>query len=221
MVSFVKAGLSARVRRRNLIKLAFVATVAVIGIFMAVVSVINASYLFALLYMAAAVLGVLYSIIKINSTLPPYAACDGQILYMNTWDNCFFPFNINFRPKFFADFVPARIVTYEIPVAEIIDMAIGTKGFLSRTVRDERLDRKIADVAGKSRRLADLIKRCDILYVKLKNGAVCAMTVTDFDVDELHRLVDLVEHCTHGLEFKTNLRILRKIREFTEGRQRI
>ena len=47
------------------------------------------------------------------------------------------------------------------------------------------------------------------------------MTVTDFDVDELHRLVDLVEHCTHGLEFKTNLRKLRKIREFTEGRQRI
>lgn len=221
MVSVVKVGPSARVRRRSLVKLSIVAAVSVTGIFMAVLSIINASYLFALLYMAAAVLGVLYSIIKINSILPPYAACDGRILYMNTWDNCFFPFNVSFRPKFFADFVPAKLITYEVPVEEIVDMAIGTKGFLSRTVKDELLEKKIADTVGDGGRLADLIKRCDILYVKLKNGAVCAMSVTDFDVEQLHRLVDLIEHCTHGLDFKTNLRKLRKIREFAEGRQRI
>lgn len=221
MANLVKAELSARVKRNNMIKLTLVATIAVIGILMAVVSVINGKYLFAVAYLLAAVLGVLYTIIKINATLPPYAACDGEKLYMNTWNNCFFPYNLDFKPKFFADFVPARIVTFELPLDEIDDMAIGTKGYLSRTLKNEKLDSRFAAIAAKNRRLATELKRLDILYVRLKSGRIYMMSVSDFDVESLYHLVDMIEHRTQGLEFKTNVRLLRRKRETIEGRQRI
>lgn len=221
MERIVKAGLGAKVRRNNMIKLTIVATIAIVGIFMAVVSVIGGSYLLAIVYLAAAVLGVLYSIIKINTTLPPGISCDGEKLYMNTWDNNFFPFNINSKPIFFADFIPARTLTYEIELNAIEDMAIGTKGYLSRTLQDAEFDRRVAEVTRKNSRIASLVKRCDILYVRIKGGEIYLMTVNDFDVDELYRIVDMVEHLTHGLEFKTNLRKLRRKREKIQSRQNI
>lgn len=215
----IRADFGQKARRRNMIKLTVVATAALIGVVMAIISVIFSRYLSAVLYLAAAVLGVLYAIIKINTILPPYAAVDGERLYMNTWDNNFFPFNIDFKPTFFADFIPAGTVSYEIPLSEIDDMAIGTKGYLLRTVGDSEVARRMSEIQRHGKRLDTMMKRCDILYVKTKSGEVYMMSVSDFDVNELYRLVDFVEHSTRGLEFKTNLRILRKKRDTIPGRK--
>lgn len=217
MEHLVRAGLGQRERRNNIIKLTLVATVAVVGILMAVISVINGAYVFAALYLLAAVLGVLYSIIKINAVIPPYAASDGERLYLNTWDNNFFPFNIDFRPAFFADFIPAKTLSYEIPISEITDMAIGTKGYLLRVLHDEKFAERMVDISRRNRRIDGLIKRCDILYVKVRSGEIYMMSVSDFDINGLYRLVDVVEHSARGLEFKTNLRKLRKKRETILG----
>ena len=215
----VRASLGQRAKRGHMIRLTIVATVAVVGILMAVVSIIGGSYLFAALYMAAAVLGVMYAVIKINTVLPPYAAADSQRLYMNTWDNGFFPFDINFRPAFLADFIPAKTVTYEIPLSEITDMAIGTKGFMLRVLKDEKFAQKMLEISKKSKRLSELLKRVDLLYVRVKSGGIYLMSVAEFDIDELYRLVDIAEHSAKGLEFKTNVRKLRKKRESILGRE--
>lgn len=217
MEHLVRVGLGQRERRNNMIKLTVVATVAVVGILMAVISVIKGAYLFALLYLLAAVLGVMYAIIKINAVLPPFAASDGKRLYLNTWDNNFFPFNIDFRPAFFADFVPAKTLSYEIPLSEITDMAVGTKGYLLRVLNDEKFAERMADISRRNRRIDGLMKRCDILYVKVRSGEIYMMSVSDFDINGLYRLVDTVEHSTRGLSFKTNLRKLRKKRETILG----
>lgn len=217
MEHLVRAGLGQRERRNNMIKLTLVATVAVVGILMAVISVINGAYVFAALYLLAAVLGVLYSIIKINAVLPPYAASDGERLYLSTWDNNFFPFNIDFRPAFLADFIPAKTLSYEIPVSEITGMAIGTKGYLLRALHDEKFAERMADISRRNRHIDGLMKRCDILYVRVRSGDIYMMSVSDFDINGLYRLVDVVEHSVRGLEFKTNLRKLRKKRETILG----
>ena len=221
MGSIAKAGLSAKFKRRNLIKLTVVATIAVIGIVMSVMSVLNAQYVFALLYFIAALLGTLYAIIKINTVLPPMIECDNECITLSTWDNGLFPFNIHFKPTFFADFIPAKTKSYEIPLSEIDSLLIGSKGFVSRTVSDSTLEGMYKDMFAGNRRLSELAKRCDILYLKLKSGRVYIMSVNDFDPDELYRIVDKVEHLVQGIDFKTNIRKLRKKRDAEILKQRI
>ena len=221
MAILVKAELAQRTKRLNGIKIALVAVVSVIGLMLAAVSVINGSYLFAAAYLIAGLLGVMYAVIKINSTFPPLITCDGQKLFVRMWDNGFFPYIIDFKPKFFADFMPAKTVTYEIPLSEIADLGIGTKGFLARTYKNYDLDTRLNSVSAESRRLESIMKRCDILYIRLADDRIFAVSVTDFDVDGLFALVDLIEHNASGLEFKTNMRLLRRRRETIDGRQKI
>ncbi|MBS7298022.1 MAG: hypothetical protein KIG65_02960 [Eubacteriales bacterium] len=213
MAKLIKAELAANKKRMNMIKIAIVAAVSVIGLMLAAVSVINSSFLFATAYFIGGILGVMYTVIKINSTFPQSVVCDGEKLIIRRWENGFFPYVIDFRPRFFADFVPAKTITEEIKVSDIKDMAIGTKAFLSRAVKDFELDKRINDVSAVNRRLASVMKRSDILYIRLNDDRMYVMSVTDFDVDALYRIVDIVEHIAAGLEFKTNIRLLRRKRE--------
>ena len=124
MDSRKRVTLDNKIRRNSIIKLALIATVSVVGVLMAVVCMIDRTPVFALLYLIAAVLGVMYSVMQINATLPPSVEFDEHTLYLNTWDNCFFPFRVGFRPAFLADFVPAKTVTFELPIADICELAI-------------------------------------------------------------------------------------------------
>lgn len=221
MANLVKAEIAAATKKVNTVKIALVAAVSVVGLMLAAVSVFDGSFLFATAYFIAGVLGGLYAVIKINSTFPPMITCDGEKLVIRMWDNGFFPYNISFRPGFFADFIPARTEITVIPVSEITDMAIGTRGFIAKMFDGNELEEKIAEISAVSNRLETVIKRCDILYIRLENGSVYTVSVTDFDIDGLYNIVDMIEHRTAGLEFKTNLRLLRRKRETIDGRQRI
>ncbi len=213
MATLVKAELCERVKRISYIKIAIVATISVVGIGLAIYSILKLSLLFALAYLVAGVMGVLYTIIEINSTLVPSVECDGENLLMNIWDNDVFPHRIDFKPRFFADFVPAKSVTYKVPLVDIIDLAIGTKGFLSRTMKSHELDERFLKLSGLSKRAAAFMKRCDILCVRTKDEKLYMMSVKDFDMEALYKIVDMTEHQIQGLEFKTSVRQLRKKRE--------
>lgn len=216
METRTRVTLAKKVRRNNIIKLSFIATVSVAGIFMATKCVIEGALVFALIYLLAAVLGVMYSVMQINATLPVSVEFDERRLYLNTWDNGFFPFRTEFRPAFLADFVPAKTVVYEIPIENICEMAIGTKSYLSRIMQNEMIDIRLGEISRKSRHINDMLKRIDILYVRLTDGEIYMMSVTDFDVDGLSEAVSAVSHGARVLDFKTNMRLLRKKRESLE-----
>jgi len=210
MKNIAKASVSAKVKKNGIIKLTSIATVSVIGIIFAVYSAFDSQYFFSLLYFVAACLGVIYSIMKINTLLPPSIECDGKILSLTTWDNCLFPFDVNFKPSVLADFVPAKTKSFEITVSEISSVVIGSKGFIIRTSVDSDADKRFYEILGNNKKFHSLAKRCDIIYVKLKNGNVYFMSVDRFDVNELYGIINTIAHYVHGLEFKTNIRILRK-----------
>ncbi len=210
MKDVTKAGVSAKVKKNGIIKLTIIATVAVIGIIFSVYSAFNMQYLFALLYFIAACLGVIYSIMKINTVLPPSIECDGKILSLTTWDNCIFPYDVNFKPSVFADFVPAKTKSFELTVSEISSVVIGSKGFIVRTSADSDIEHRFFEILGNNKKFHNIAKRSDIFYVKLKDGSVYFMSVDGFDANELYDIIDTIAHYVHGLEFKTNIRILRK-----------
>ncbi len=213
MAQSVRAELSEKVKRQSLIKIAVVGTISVIGLILAVYSIVRLNFLFAFLYLVAGVMGALYTIIEINFSRVPFVECDGEKLVFSTWDNNIFPYKVDFKPKFFADFVPSKAVSYEITLDDVADMAIGSKGFLTKALKSLELDRKFAEFSVYSKRVEGFVKRCDILCVRLKDGSIYMMSVKSFDMDELYRIVDMTEHQVQGLEFKTSVRQLRKKRE--------
>ena len=123
------------------------------------------------------------------------------------------PYNIDFKPQFFGDFVPAKSVVYEIPLSDISEISIGSKGFLVKTLKDIEINNIFSDFSKRCKRADGLIRRLDILAVKLRDGKVYMMNVDKFDFDKIYEIVDYIEHRTQELLFNTNVRVLRRKRE--------
>lgn len=220
MTNFIKAELDAKVRTRSIVKIAVVATVSIAGLVLAVTSLIGGAFLYAAAYLVAGALGVLYAIIRINATFVQSVVLDGDRLTLNMWDNGFFPYNIHYKPRFFADFVPAKSVSYELNISDISDIVIGSSGFVAKTDADS-ISKRIAEVLDEDKSLERFLKRYDMLYVKLSDGGTYIMSVDSFDTDALYELVDYLERNVQGLEFKTNVRHLRRMRDSADLRPKI
>lgn len=65
-----KACLKQRTRNEYIVKISLVGTVSLAGIGLAIYSMVTSNFLFALMYIIAAVMGMSYVIIRINSALP-------------------------------------------------------------------------------------------------------------------------------------------------------
>ncbi len=213
MAKSVKAELSERVKKQSLVKIAVVGTISLTGLILSVSSLIGRSWIFGLLYLVAGLMGALYTVIEINLTKVPSIECDGETLWLNIWDNGIFPYKFDFKPSFFADFIPSKNVREEIALADISDIAVGTMGFLTKTLKSQELDRRFAEFTDFSKRVALYVKRCDIFCVRLADGRIHMMSVKNFDIDRLYTIIDMIEHSVQGVEINTNIRKLRKKRE--------
>lgn len=221
MANFVKAELDRKTKTGKLVRIAVVSTVSLVGIILAVTSLIGGAVLYALAYLAAGVLGVLYAIISINATFVQSIILNGEKLYLNTWDNGFFPFDIYYKPRFLADFVPAKSISYEINIADISEIVVGSKGFLLKAADADAVSTKMNELLATDSGLDKFLKRYDIFYVKLADGKVYMMEVNNFDADSLYAIADYAERTVQGLEFKTNVRLLRRRKDSKEMRSRI
>ncbi len=213
MEEVLRAELSEKTKKINTVKISIVLSVSVLGLILAVLNLFLASFLFAVVYFVAGFLGLIYSVIIINETLVPRITVLENSLVLRTWDNGFLPYNIDFKPQFFGDFVPAKSVVYEIPLSDISGISIGSKGFLVKTVKDIELNNIFSDLLARCKRADGMIKRLNILVVKLRDGKVYAMNVDKFNFDALYEVVDYIEHRTQELLFNTNVRVLRRKRE--------
>lgn len=210
MTEFMKAELAKNKKLSRLIRIAVVSTVSLLGLVLAAVSLFKADFLYAFAYLIAGALGVLYVAISINATFVQSVILDGDKLILNTWNNGFFPFDVYYKPRFFADFVPAKSVSYEIVINDIKELCVGSKGFLLKTADKDSVTEKLDKIIACDKSLDKHIKRYDILYVKMLDGRVYMMEVNDFDSESLYSIMDSLERKVQGLEFKTNVRLLRK-----------
>ncbi|MDO4618812.1 MAG: hypothetical protein Q4B31_04730 [Clostridia bacterium] len=211
----LRAELVSKVKKLNTVKAALVLAVSVLGLVLAIVNLVSAKFLFTIGYLIAGSLGAAYSAIEINQTYVPLIEVSEETLNLRTWDNGFLPYNIDFKPKFFQDFIPSKMVIHEIPVSDITEIAVGSKGFLIKSVMSIELNEIFSDISNRAPRTDNIMKRFDIMSVKLKDGTVYAMNVKNFDKNALYEIVDFIEHRVAEFDFKTNIRVLRKMRETT------
>ena len=210
MTEFIKAELDKKKKLNRLIRIAVVSTVSLVGLVLAVISLFKGDFLYAFAYLIAGALGVLYATISINATFVQSVVMNGDKLILNTWNNGFFPFDVFYKPRFFADFVPAKSASYEIAVNEIKELCIGSKGFLLKTADKDAVAEQLGKIIACDKGLDKHLKRYDILYVKTLDGKVYMMEVNNFDSDSLYVIMDNIERNVQGMEVKTNVRLLRK-----------
>ncbi len=210
MTDFIKAELVRKNKLGRIIRIAIVATASLVGLILALISLFKGDFLYTVAYLAASVLGVLYAVISINATFVQSVILDGDKLSLNTWNNGFFPFDIHYKPRFFADFVPAKSVTYEISITDIKEVCIGSKGFLLKAADKDAVTEKFDKILACDKGFDKLLRRYDILYVKTSDERVYMMEVNNFDADSLYAIMDNLERNVQGLEFKTNVRLLRR-----------
>lgn len=201
-----KAAMSQRRKKLNIIIVSVMGAVCLVGILLAVYSIYKANYIYAALYTAAVILGLGYVIIKINSIMPLYIAADREKVYMQCWRNGAFPYNIEFKPSFFADFVPDKVVKREIPTESITRIYVGSKNYLARNLENTDFEKRTR-IIEKKRHSA--VRRLDFICITDKNNEIYFMPVSEIDPSALAELVNFIYRKNPDIEIKCNLREIR------------
>lgn len=206
-----RVSLKPKVRREYIIKISLVGSVSLLGLVLSLYSLVIGSYLFALWYFAAFILGLAYVIIRINTVFPTYIAADSERVILSVWKNGVMPYTLPEKPTFISDFIPERVKTVEISMTDIDTVIIGSRRYLLKTLPTEDYP-KILKQLDNDKHFSSVLKRMDFIYIQAKDGENCFMSITDFDINELLSFVGVVEkHCT-GVKILTNHPKLVKMR---------
>lgn len=206
-----RVSLDKKVYREYMFKIAAVGTISIAGLVLGIYSAAIKNYLFAVWYFIAFVLGLSYTVMRINTVFPTYIATDGEKLFMTVWQNGVLPYRVPEKPGFLSDFIPERVKTEEIAVIDIDSIFIGSRKFLQRSLAEEEYPHILKQLDN-DRHYDSVLKRMDFIYVKTKDGESSFMSVTDFDIKELASLAEIIERNCAGVQIHTNLPKLVKIR---------
>ncbi len=206
-----KVCLDKHLRRTYTIKIAAIGTISLLGLVLGIYSVVTAKYIFALWYFIAFILGLSYTVIRINTAYPTYIATDGEKLVMSVWTNGIMPYTLPDKPNFLSDFIPDKVKTYEIPMSELDSVYIGSKKFLKRSLAENAYP-EILTRFEDDRHFDKTTKRMDFIYLGLKDDSYRFMSITGFDIDSLAEFIDTVEKNCVGVQVHTNMPKLVKLR---------
>lgn len=204
-----KAAMSQHKKKMKIASISAMGAVCIAAVVLAVVSLCKANYVYVALYMLAAVLALAYVIIKINSVMPLYVACDGKNVYMQCWKNGAFPYDINFKLSFFADFVPDKVVKKEIAIDKITRLFVGSKNYLVRNTEGTGFAERAAAIEKSRRTEQNAVRRMDFILIESSDGEISFMPVNDIDSSALAELVNYLHRKKPDIEIKCNLREIR------------
>jgi len=212
MRNFEKVSLNQKERNINTIKISLVATVGLIGLVMMIVSLSVGNYLFSIWYLIAFLLALVYVVIRINAVFPIYVSIDNDKLIMSTWYNEIMPYKLPEKTTFFSDFIPDTIKTEEIMIKDIMSIYIGSERLFFKELPEDMIPISLKR-ALEDEHIQNEVKRMDFMLVVAKDGEECFMSVDNFDIKELAKLLDRIERNGDKVQIITNNPKLSKIRE--------
>lgn len=190
-------------RRKNTIIIAILALIAVIAVIMAVYNMLESRWMFVITYLIITLLAATYVMIRINTVYPTYLAVDKQSVYMRRWVNGFLPYNVDFKPAFLSDFIPAKTELVECPVKEITNIYIGTKNYLKRTAKTgpEFGDDVEPFEKSKDFEVKKSVQSMDIFYVENSDGSYMYMPIDEFSVGSVKKVLRYINKLNPEAEF--------------------
>ncbi len=199
----VKARTNQAYRRKNTIIIAIVAILSCAAVILAVYNMVETQWLFVISYLIAALLGVTYVFLRINTVYPTYLAVDRRSVYMRRWVNCFMPYNTSFRPGFLREFVPAKTELVECGLKDISAIYIGTKNFIKRSAKTGAEFGDDVEPFEKSRdfTVRKAIQSMDIFYVETLDGDYIHMPITEFNVKSVIKALKYINKANQSIDF--------------------
>lgn len=200
-----KASLEKNKKRNAIIVMVFLGCVGCASLFLAVYNIINHKFIFALAYIVACILSVLYTVMRVNTVIPVFLADDYENIYMRVWENGFFPFNT--QKGFIGEFIPEKTKNIKIDISEIKSIYIGSGNFISRNIPESRFSLELKEY---KKKYYSVLKGMEFIHITLKNEKEKYMPVTDFDVDSLAAIIKDVQKENKNLKFTTGNRHIRR-----------
>ena len=199
-----KASVSKKVKNRSMLLICITASVSLLGIVMAIYSIVKVKPLFAIIYIVAAALGLIYAVMRINTVVPPYIARKDGYLYFQTWKGLF-PFRTD--KGFVGEYIPEKTILKKIDIAQINRIYLGTRNYLVKLLSDGKFSDELAEARKK---YESIVKRMDFIYISTKDGNEMFMSVTDFDNNELTEILKPIVDGNDRIDFKCNNRVISK-----------
>ncbi len=200
-----RASISKKVKNFNFILVCIIGSISVLGLVMAIYSLIKFQILFAVIYLIAVVLGFSYVVMKINTFMPTYVEKTDGIICIQNWVNGLFPFVPD--NGILGEFIPAKSMLKKIDISSISKIYIGSRNYLLKVV--EQGDFK--DTMEKYKEKYDnIMKHMDILYIKTIDNNEVFLSVTDFDENELIDIFKPIIEENENIDFKCSNRHISK-----------
>lgn len=214
----VKARSDTLYRRSSGMIIFIVAAFVCFAAFMAVYTLSGSSekrLAFGIGYIASAVLGLMYVIIRINTVYATYIAADDENVYMKNWVNDFLPYNTGGGIKFVNAFIPARTKLTEVPIEDIYAVFIGTKNFIKRYARtnDDFLKSVRIFEHSKDRYEKKQVQGMDIFYIETIHGESCYMPIVKFNTKAVNKLLKTINRKNPAAEIKSGSRIYKAFKK--------
>lgn len=166
-------------------------------------------------YIIAAILGLMYVIIRINTVFPTFLATDGNNIYMKNWVNDFLPYDVKGGISFLKAFIPARTKTTEIPIEDISAVYIGTKNFIRRNTQASEDFVSSIKTLDKDKSDRKQIRSIEIFYVSTHDGEGYYMPIVKFEKKDINKLLKIIKTKNKEIEIKTGNRAYKTFKKET------
>jgi len=201
-----KATFSKEKKMKGILVIILLCMVACVAVVMGVYSILRAKYFFVVIYALAFLLGVIYTVLKINMIMPTFIANDEEKPYMRYWNNGFFPFRTD--RGVIGDVIPEKIKSSKITLQGIAKIYIGTGKFLSRTLSESKFAMKASKYKNK---YAKAIKQTEFIHITLVSGKERYMPIDDYNYEVLAEIIKYIQKKNEKMQFTTANREIRKL----------
>ena len=199
-----KASIEKKIKNKNMVFICIIASISLLGLVMAIYSLITLRILFAIIYILAVICGFSYAIMKINTIIPTYIAKKDGYLYLQTWRGLF-----SFRTDkgIIGEFIPSMTVLKRVDISAISKIYLGSRNYLLKLVTSGDFAEQL--VMSKEK-YENIVKKMEFIYIATRDNNEIYMSVTDFDSDELTDVLKPIVDGNDKIDFKCNNRIISK-----------
>ena len=200
-----RASMNKKVKNFNLILICIIGSISVLGLVMAIYSIVKFEFIFAIIYLVAVILGFSYIIMKINLIMPTYVERNNEFLCIQNWVNGVFPFVPD--NGIIGEFLPSKSMLKKINISSISKVYIGSRNYLLKLVEPGYFSSTM-DIYNE--KYDNIIKHMEFLYIKTTDDAEVFLSVTDFDEDELVSVFKPIVEENEKIDFKCSNRHIYK-----------
>ena len=206
-----KACTHKKYRRKNKIILSIMTALSVLSLIMLVCSFVSEKILFGLSWLIAFILLASYVLIRYNTVFPTYLATDKKNIYMNTWKNDFFSYDVSNKIKIIREFVPSKTKLIKIPIDKISSIVVGTKNSVKKYAEENEEFQKKVQPFENSKDFAQkkAVNSMDLFFVTTTEGTSYFMPIENFSPRDVSRVLQFIQRLNPEINIKVNSRTFR------------